>query len=378
MATPSKRAGQIIPKGPKKWLVRVFVGRDANGKRRYVSELVHGGKKDADAALNELLGKKSRGALAVKPKETVDQYLDRWLESTAKPSVRPRTLAQYTDTLATYVRPHIGSMRLAKLTPLEVRGMMAALTEDGFSPRTVRMAHEVLRNALGAAVLDGLIPVNPARGEAVRKSVPRKERVERTTLAADDVVAFLDVVKGEPLGAFWTLFLLSGLRPGEMLGLRWKDVVGNVVRVNQVLVPRPEMHFMPPKSDSSRRAVTVPDVVVRALAEHRKRQAAARLAAGPDWTDMGLVFCTETGGPLPYHRVTKPFKRLLRAAGLPEMRPYDLRHSCATLLLEQGLSLKVVQERLGHSTVTLTADVYAHVTPGMQQQAADVLEELSK
>jgi integrase len=377
----TKKAGQIIPRGPKKWLVRVFVGRDGAGKRKYVSKLVHGGKKAADDKLAAMLGDRSKGVLTVRPKETVDQYLDAWLDTTAKPSVRARTLSDYTNTLKRYVRPHLGHAKLAALSPVEVREMLVALRDKGLAPRTVRMAHEVLRNALEQAVADRLIPDNPARSRLVKKALPQKERREPTTIPADKVAGFLEVATADRLHALWTLLLMSGLRPSEALALRWADVNGNAVSVVRVLVDKAgvPLDFAPPKSQKSRRAVVVPEVVAHGLADHRKRQVAERLRAGAVWEDGDLVFCDEVGRPMRQDHVRHHFGKLCKAAKLPDtLTPYALRHSCATLLLEKGVPLKVVSERLGHSTISLTADVYSHVTPSMQKQAADVLGELAQ
>jgi integrase len=374
-------AGQIIEKGRKKWLVRVFAGRDGTGKRKYVSQLVHGGKKDAQEKLRELLQDKSNGALVVRRKETLGEFLDVWLATTAAPSVRARTLADYKRVLKYYVRPHLGGARLSKLSPAEVRGMLVKLREQGLSSRTVRMAHEVLRNALETAVSDRLIRDNPARARLVAKALPQKERTPPATLDAEQVAGFLDVARADRLAALWILQLFSGLRPSEALALRWADVAGNTLSVTRVLVDRKSgltQHFAEPKSKTSRRAVVVPAVVVEVLKEHRKRQAAERLAAGPAWQDHDLIFCDETGKPLMQDSTRYQFRRLARAAGLPGLTPYALRHSCATLLLGAGIPLKVVSERLGHSTIALTADVYSHVTTSMQQQAADALEGLAR
>jgi integrase len=372
-------AGQIIPKGKQKWLVRVFVGRDGTGKRKYVSKLVHGGKKDANTAMADMLSDRSKGKLTVRPKDTVDEYLDAWLDTTAAPSVRARTLADYTNVLKRYVRPHLGSAKLASLTPVEVKAMLVALRAKDLSPRTVRMAHEVLRNALEQAVSDRLIPNNPARARLVAKALPAKVQKAPETIPAADVANFIDVASGDRLGALWTLLVMSGLRPSEALALRWSDVTGDAVSVTRVLVDKTgvPIHYAPPKSKRSQRAVVVPDVVRTTLADHRRRQAEARLAAGPEWQDDDLIFCTEKGEPLRQDHVRGEFKKVAKAAELPDLTVYALRHSCATLLLERGVPLKVVSERLGHSTIALTADTYSHVTPSMQKQAADVLEELA-
>ncbi len=281
-------AGQIIPKGKRKWLVRVFIGRDSTGKRKYVSELVHGGKKEAERHLTGLLGQKNDGKLTVRPKETVDEYLDAWLETTAKPSVRPRTFGDYTYTLKQYVRPHIGSIRLARLSPVEVRGMLAQLQApreeggQGLAPRMVRKALEVIRNALEAAVADKLIRENPARAKLVRKALPPKVTKEPVTISADDVATFIEVARGDRLGPLFVVQLLTGLRPSEALALRWRDLNRDTISVTRALVDHVgiPLDFAPPKSKKSRRAVVVPDVMTEVLCEHRKRQAEERLGGG--------------------------------------------------------------------------------------------------
>jgi integrase len=242
------------------------------------------------------------------------------------------------------------------------------------------MAHEVLRNALEQAVSDKLIRDNPARARLVRKALPQKEVRERVTVPADAVGRYLEAANADRLAALWILQLMAGLRPSEALALRWSDVTGNAVSVVRVLVDKAgvPVHFEKPKSKTSRRAVVVPPVVVDALDAHRKRQATERLAAGPAWKGNELIFCDEVGGSLRQDHVRHRFGKLCEAAKLPEgLTPYALRHSCATLLLEQGVALKIVSERLGHSTIALTADTYSHVTPSMQQQAADALGRLA-
>ena len=195
-------AGQIIPKGRRKYLVRVFRGRNAQGKREYASRLVHGGKRDAQDALTDLLKEKSTGTLTVVAKETVGEYLDAWLETTAKPSVRSRTLADYTRVIDAYIRPHLGNVRLSRLSAVEVRAMLTRLGGHGLGSRTIRMAHEVLRNALEQAVADRLIRDNPARARLVAKALPAKVRKEPATIPTDAVVGFLDVARDDRLGAF--------------------------------------------------------------------------------------------------------------------------------------------------------------------------------
>jgi integrase len=371
-------AGQIIKRGDRTWLLRVYVGRAADGKRKYLNKTVRGTKKEADQELRRLLTRRDTGQLQAKPKETVSEYLDSWLETTARPSVRSRTYQDYTDTLKRYVRPHLGDVQLARVTPVEIRAMLVKLRALGLSGRTVRKAHEVIRNALEQAVSDRLLPENPARGRLVRKALPPKERKERQTVPVEAVSAFLAAAGEDRLFAYWCVLLFGGLRPSEALALRWEDVQVDTVNVQRVLVDRPglALTFAPPKSQKSRRAVVLPTVTVRALREHRRQQIEERLSAGDVWQDHGLVFCNAIGQPLRQDQTRSSFKRLLKAAQLPPMRIYDLRHSNATLLLAAGEDLKVVSERLGHSTIALTADVYSHVSRGMQERAASKLDAL--
>jgi integrase len=379
--TQPRRAGQIIRKGPGKYIVRVYAGRDATGKRTYVNQTIYGGWKKADAALTKLLDKKSQGRLLVRSHDTVDEFLDSWMETTVRPSVRARTAEDYGRTLRYYVRPYIGRAKLKALTPADVRGLLVKLQGKGLAPRTIRGAHEVLRNALEQAVADRLLPDNPARSRLVAKALPKKEQTEPAVVRADQVAAFIEACAADRLGALFVLQLMSGLRPSEALALRWTDVAGDTIRVTRTLVDvsgAADVYVAAPKSKASRRAVVVPPVVVRTLAEHRKRQAAERLSAGRAWRDHGLVFCDEAGQPLRQYHARRAFKAVCAVAGIEGVRMYGLRHSCATLLLEADTPLKVVSERLGHSTIALTGDVYSHVNRGMQERAADALDRLAR
>lgn len=385
-----RQRGSIEPRGKGKYLLRVYVGDDSNGKRQYASEMFEGTLTAAKDRLGEMSGEKGKGRLAAKPKGTVNEFLDEWLATTAKPSVRDRTYHDYERVCKYYLRPNLGSAKLARLSPADVRRMLLKLSQEGYAPRSVRQAHEVLRNALAAAVTEGKLRDNPARSALVKKALPPKVKNEPRTVPADSVADLLEVARGERLGAFFVLALFSGLRPSEALALRWSDLNGTTISVTRVLVDRiGALRFAPPKSKTSRRAVIVPGVVVDVLKEHRKRQLEERLAAGAEWKDPespryvkdagDLIFTDPQGHPVRQPTLRAPWKALKKAAGLPpEIRLYALRHSAATLLLERGVALKVVSEMLGHSTIALTADTYSHVSVSMQQQAADVLGSLAK
>lgn len=374
-------AGQIkeLRKG-KLYRVRVHSPRDENGKRKSKSVTVEGTRADAEKALTKLLRERDTGQLVTKSKDTLSDYVLRnWLPTTAKPSVRPRTLHDYRQTMDRYVLPYLGSHRLSAITPAEVRGWIVKLTDKGLAPRTIRKAREVLRNALEAAVADGLLPTNPARGRLVSKALPKNERKERVTIPPEKVPAFLAAAAEDRLHAYWVVLLFGGLRPSEALALRWTDLHGDSVRVERVLVDveRQPMTFAPTKSAESRRAVVLPKIALDALRDHKKRQAEEQLLAGPAWQGSGLIFTNEVGEPLRQDNTRIPFAALLKRAELPKMRIYDLRHSAATLLLELGEDLTTVKERLGHSSVVLTADTYKHARRGSQERAASKFDQLA-
>lgn len=236
----------------------------------------------------------------------------------------------------------------------------------------------MLRQALKQAVRWRLLPVNPAADV----DLPKWKKREMRAMSPEEAERFRRACEGRPMGLLFSFLLATGLRPGEALGLRWRDceLEARQVRVTQTLVRLKSgaWEFRPPKTRTSRRTVPVPRSLARELLEHRRRQAARRLAKGPKWQDHDLVFSGLQGQPIDAHNLgTRYFKAILKVARLShELRVYDLRHSCATLLLAAGEHPKVVAERLGHATTTLTLDTYTHVLPGMQERATERLEEM--
>jgi integrase len=215
--------------------------------------------------------------------------------------------------------------------------------------------------------------------------VPRQKRSEMRALTPEEAAAFLEAVRSDRLAALFDLALTSGMRPEEYLGLKWTDIdwqAGTVTVQRALIWPRSGKHgnwrFDEPKTSSSRRTIPLPPSTLRALKEHHRRQAEERLRVGAKWNDHGLIFTNLHGGPLVrFYVIAKHFKPALKRAGLPEsIRLYDLRHSCATLLLVAGENPKVVSERLGHASVAITLDIYSHVLPHMQQAASEKLENL--
>lgn len=373
----TRRAGQLVQRGKTRFLLRIFLGRDAaTGKRRYRNVSFQGNKTAAQKRLNSLLRDGDLGLLVEPARTTVDEYLNHWLESAAKVRVRSRTLQGYEELLDRYIRPELGKQRLSKLTPLEIQRAYASLLARKLSAKTVRHAHGVLRAALNQAVKWRLLVVNPA----LAVELPKVAKKEMKALSPEQAAKFLKHAAADPLGALFALALTTGMRPGEYLALQWKDVdvTKGVVVVCRTLVPNKDggWDFAEPKTSQSGRSIPLPKTVTRALIEHRRSQAEQKLKAGAKYQDHDLVFAGPKGHALQLRNlVNRHFKPILAAAKLrKEFRLYDLRHSCATLLLAQGEHPKVVSEKLGHASVTLALDTYSHVLPTMQQQAAERLE----
>lgn len=368
-----------------RWLARF--SRQVNGAQKEAAKRFRL-KADAERWLREQEGNAESGNGYVAPSRmTLDHWCDRWLAGL--PDVRGRTLTDYTNVLRRYWRPTLGTHRLDQLTTDMIRRELTKLTNAGKSPRTVQQARAVLRQALNAAVSDRLLRVNPAVG---KRMVPAQVRAERSVWSAAQVRTFLTASADDPLVALWTVQLYTGLRPSETLALRWSDLDLTSdepqVRVMRTLY-RPKngtaWRLEEPKTNGSRRAVPLMPQAVSALLAHRDRQAVERLVVGAGYAGYDFVFAGPTGEPLREDVVSKQWRRAIadlnaetqrraEAEGatpalLPPMRLYDARHTCATLLLEAGEAMKVVQEILGHASIVITSNTYSHVRPAMAHRA---------
>ena len=372
-----RKRGQVITKGKNNHLVRVFLGTNADGRRRYHNKVIRGTKKEALQYQTSVLSDLDRGTFIEPSKETLNEYLDRWLNTSAAPRLRERTLRDYRSLLARYVRPVLGHKMLPAVMPLDIQDLYTSMLESGLSPRTIRYTHAVLSSALKQAVKWQLLPRNAA--EYV--DLPRQKRTEMYAMSKDEVASFLATAKEDRWGTLFLLAVTTGMRPGEYMGLQWKDVNldEGMIHVNKSLVRnKSEWRFDEPKTAKSRRTVKLAPTVVKSLRAHRSKQAAERLRAGIRYQDYDLVFATDTGQPLESRNLIKRhFKPVLKQAGLQEtIRLYDLRHTCATLLLAAGEHPKIVSEMLGHASIQLTLDTYSHVLPDMQQGAVAKLEDM--
>ena len=301
------------------------------------------------------------------------EYVERWLLTSAKGSVRESTYESYRKQVERYVVPAVGRVKLKRLSAMQIQGMYRAMLDRSLYPRTVQYTHAVLHRALGQAVRWGLIPRNVS--EDVDR--PRLRREEIRPLNRSQARLLLETAResGDRFEALYVLALHTGMRPGELLGLKWEDVDLDKrgLQLNRALAGK---NLTAPKTKRSRRRIDLSAAGMAALKAHRKRQLEERIKRTGLWRDHGLVFPSAVGTPLSHRNVVRAFKDLLKRAGRPQStRLYDLRHTCATLLLGSNVHPKYVQELLGHASIALTLDTYSHVLKGMDGGIGGVMDE---
>lgn len=363
--------GHITKRGDS-WTAIVDLPPDpATGKRRQ-KRVTARTKREVELQVAELIHKAETGFTDA-GKVTVREFFDHWLES-VRPTLRPATVRRYRDLARLHIVGIVGNLKLGKLLAADVQRLYANRLAAGLSPTSVRHIHGLLHRALSDAVRWGLLTRNVT--EAV--DPPRRSTPEARTWNASEVATVLTVAASDELEALWRLALMTGMRRGELLGLRWTDVdldAGSLsIRRTLSRGESSRLESGEPKTASGRRRIALPASVVESLRRHRLRQVEYRLAVGPAYEDRELVFTNDTGGPLHPNTLAHRFRTLIAASNVPVIRFHDLRHTCATLLLGQGVHPKVVQERLGHADIAMTMNLYSHVTADMQRNAADMLD----
>jgi integrase len=321
-------------------------------------------RKEAERYCSKAAHQLMNGQSIPSSKLTVKEFLEKWLEDYCKGSLSQTSQARYESIVNTHLVPTFGQHQLIKLSPQIIQGFLSTkLAEKKLSPTTIVLIFSVLHRALESALKWELVMRNVC--DAVE--IPREAQFEPKILDSEQTRLFLAEAKRS--SRFYPIMLtgvLTGMRLGEIVGLRWSDIdfLGMTVTINQAAsYLHGEWQFTSPKTKKSRRTISIPQSLVDALKELKKD------------SSSDLVFATPTGTPVGHVPLLRDLRRTLKKVGLPRLRFHDLRHCHATLLLQQGVHPKIVSERLGHSNIAMTMDTYSHVIPGMQTTAMDDLEK---
>ncbi|MDR3703059.1 MAG: site-specific integrase [Candidatus Sulfopaludibacter sp.] len=387
--------GSIYHMKDGRWRAAVVVGWKTNAagdKKPDRKVFTAATRHEVAQQLNDALKDQSRG-INIKPeKTTLGAFLKSWLETVAKPSVRPKTLRTYSDLVRLHIAPALGSIQLAKLMPQHVREFQnEALTKlqpsrkkvkkgetaapgKPLSPRTVKHLLVTLRTALESAVKDGLVP----RNVATIVDAPSVAKPQMKTLSQDQARAFLKAIQGDRLETLFSTAIALAYRQGEALALQWPDVdfEKDSLTVRQSIQRIAGKLTITPTKKDKIHSVPLPAVTKSALLAHKTRQDEERRLAGARWQETGFVFTTLIGTPIDARSVIRRFHQILETSSLPRIRFHDLRHSAATLLLAQGVSPRYISELLGHAQVSFTMQTYAHVLPHVQREAAAKMNEI--
>jgi integrase len=379
MAKRGNGEGSIYPVRDKDGKVKgyraAYVVYTADGmKRKYLF-----GKKREDVRdkLTEAMANRDKGLIYDDKNLTVGEYLDRWLSDSVRDTVRESTYSRDKYLATNHIKPSLGRLKLKNLNALHLQGLYRDRLDSGLSGSTVQKVHHVLHKALAQAVRWNLIPRNPA--DSVKAPTPTPK--EMHPLSAHEARRLLAAARGNRLEALYVLAIHTGMRRGELLGLKWGnvDLENATVRVRRTLTRTDNgrrLALGEPKTKNSRRTVRLTQRAVEALRSHRARQAEEKLRVGSLYQDQDLVFAGEGGGLInPSNLRQRSFALLLKQAGLPQITFHDLRHTCASLLFQRNVHPKFVQELLGHASVAITLDTYSHMLPGMGGEAADAMGE---
>ena len=363
-----KKDGSIHRRENGTWRAQICL----EGKRLSFSSKT---RRECQEWLKKVIGQIDNGLTYASSTVTLGEYLKSWLEST-KASNRQATWKHYEQLARTYVLPHLGKARLKDLRPDQIQGLYNHLIATGIGIYTVIKIHTMLHSALEQAVKMGLANRNVSHG-----TIPPKQPLKEIKILDESQASQLLVAAhGTRLEALLHLALATGIRQMELLGLKWSDLdwVLQTLKVERQLVrpDRGETRFAQPKTKYGRRTVALGDQTLAVLRNHYLFQNEERKAAGELWNETGLIFTTSLGTPIHPRNLLRDYKLLLKKAGLPVMRFHDLRHTAASLMLNHGIAVIVVSRRLGHAKPSITLDVYGHLIPSMQAEAAQKIDEL--
>jgi len=374
-----RRTGHIRERSPGSFELRYSLGADpATGKRKIATSTVRGSRKDADRELRRLLRTLDTGEHIDPNRITVHEWLESWLNA-IRQEIAPKSFERYSEIVRNYLIPAFGKLQLSKLARVHIQNAYSGWAVNGrrdgkggaLSPQTRRHFHRILSAALARAVEQQLIARNPC--DVFKKRLPKVERREMAALNAEQSQQLLEKIHHTRI--YWPVLIAlgTGMRRGEIMALRWRnvDLEGGIMRVVESLEQtKSGLRLKAPKSEKAR-AITIPAFVIEGLRELKKAQAEELFKLGVRQNGGTFLCARADGAAMQPRSLTHEFTRLIsRISDIPRVRFHDLRHSHATQLLLAGVHPKVAQERLGHATVSITLDLYSHVTATMQEDAA--------
>ena len=377
--------GYITKRHKSSYSIAVSLGRDpVTGKHKQHWETVKGTKAEAERRLNELQAELFKGTFVKPQKVTVGEYLTDWLENTARIQISPTTYRGYRYIINRHLIPALGGMYLSNLNgPIIQRYYAQKLKEprlDGkpgtITARTVSSHHRVLHRALRSAVTCGLI----SRNMADDTEPPSPENKEIKPMTVSQMNTFLTKLKGSSYYELFYTMLFTALRRSEILALRWQDIDlhNGQLTVNRVVhyINR-QFIFREPKTEKSKATIALTPSTVTLLEDFKQRRAGEYILLGKELQGADLAFCGIDGLPLSPDTISRYWQRFVNRIGMPGIRLHDARHTHATLMLKGGVNIKVIQERLRHTRIETTLNVYSHVLPGMQEGAAKIFDEFA-
>jgi integrase len=375
MARQRKRSvhggGSVFQRKDGRWEAKFKVEETGKYKSLYAKS-----ERDAYKLLEEAKLQQKQGVLATGPQQTVKQFLEYWLEDVEKPAVRLRTYIGNSIVVYKHLIPGLGHIKLQKLTAQQVQAYYARKLREGTSASRIRRFQAVLHKALAHAKRIRLVSFNVTEDV----ELPKAEKPKHVVLMPEQARVLLNEAEKWGLEILLALALSTGMRQGEILGLRWSDIdlVKGTLQVSRTVDCVPGYHFVEgePKTKSSKRTILLPRFLIELLKRHHVRQAEQRSKVGAKWVDRDLVFPNEVGDFVHATTLRHRFYQILADAGLPKMRFHDLRHSAATILISMGVPPNVVQDLLGHSDIATTLGIYGAVLPSMQKEAMDKMDDL--
>lgn len=371
--------GTIRKRSKKGWTIQWDDPRGPDGKRRQRSKVIYGTRKEAEEALALIEHQIRTGEYVEPSRMTLAALLERWLKDSASSRVSPKTFQEYERMIRNHIVPALGSLQVQRITPMQIQAFYSKVLEcgrldgkGGLSPRSVLHIHALLHRVFSQAVRWQILPRNPV--DAV--DPPRVPRTEMKSLSVEEISVLLEAARDTTLFLPIAIALGTGLRRGEVLGLRWSSVDlegGSLAVTRSIEQTKAGIRAKAPKTHRSLRPVKMPASLVKIL---RTAKAERMLKAGPDFSDEDYICLREDGSLWPPDVLSHRFTDLIRTLDITQVRFQDLRHTFATLSLQQGIHPKVVSEMLGHSSVNITLDTYSHVMPDMQEQAAARIDEI--